>query len=510
MSVGTKLNLFGLFFVILIILFGAVSFVENRKLTQIDQQVYTAGQQDITRDPARTEVKRTTNTVFLALIVFGLMGALGFLVVVRSVTSPLVELIRQTEAVKTGRVDVTIASQLMKRKDELGRFAQVFNDLLRRLQYMYVEIEEQVKERTAELRKFQQAVESSTDGVVITDREFKIAYVNPAFERLSGFSVRKLIGKNANTHLISTKMPEELIGNLVRTVTSGEPFIADDMLLANTDLPVRLSIFPVLEDDKPTLFVALVQDISALKAIDQAKTEFVSLASHQLRTPLSTVSWYTEMLLSGDAGKITKEQKKYLEEIYHGNQRMVDLVNDLLNVSRLELGTFMIEPKPTDLGKLARSVVDELKPQMNAKKLKFIPTFAKNLPVINVDPKLMRIVFQNLLSNSLRYTSEKGTVWMDMKLHEQKGVLSISISDTGWGIPQAQQDKIFTKLFRADNVRERDTQGTGLGLYMVKSIIDQSGGTIWFESEENKGTTFFVEIPLEGMKKKKGKTRLAK
>ncbi len=263
---------------------------------------------------------------------------------------------------------------------------------------------------------------------------------------------------------------------------------------------------PVFLPDSKTVdrLLLLVEDITKEKQIDKAKTEFVSLASHQLRTPLSTVNWYTEMLLAGYTGEINEKQKKYLDEIYRGNQRMVELVNALLNVSRLELGTFVVEPEPTDIVVLAKSAIDEQKNVIDQKKLKFSDHFANDVPKINVDPKLLHMVFQNLLSNAVKYTLEGGSIEFGISLDKEKRYVNIRVADTGYGIPKNQQDKIFTKLFRADNVRKKDTEGTGLGLYIVKSIIEHTEGTIRFESEENKGTTFYISLPIEGMKKKEG------
>jgi len=181
---------------------------------------------------------------------------------------------------------------------------------------------------------------------------------------------------------------------------------------------------------------------------------------------------------------------------------MVGLVNAILNVSRIELGTLAIEPKPTDFRKVADSVVDELSPHIKNKKLNIEKSYDKNLPIINADLQLIRIVFQNLLSNSVKYTPNGGVI--SLTIAEKKPNLLITVSDTGCGIPGQQQSKIFTKLFRADNVREKETDGTGLGLYIVKSVVEQSGGKIWFESKEDRGTTFYFTIPLEGMKKKDG------
>ena len=284
-------------------------------------------------------------------------------------------------------------------------------------------------------------------------------------------------------------------------------------------IALRMAAVPVRDDAGTLRFVAVVfDDVTKEKEIDRAKTEFVSLASHQLRTPLSSINWYSEMLLDGDAGKITKEQKKYLQEIYRGNKRMVDLVDALLNVSRIELGTFMVEPIPMNVVLAAASVLADLKQTIKKKKIVLKEVYAKDIPQLMADSKLMRIIFQNIFSNAVKYTPEGGSVLLAIEVLKKgqmvdgkkvsREMLLITVADTGYGIPKEQQDKVFTKMFRADNVRERDPEGTGLGLYLVKSIVEHVNGTIWFESEEGKGSTFYIALPLEGMKKKEGTRHL--
>jgi signal transduction histidine kinase len=267
------------------------------------------------------------------------------------------------------------------------------------------------------------------------------------------------------------------------------------------------SITPILDrKGEVEFFVALERDITKEKQIDKAKTEFVSLASHQLRTPLSAINWYAEMLLAGDAGKLNTEQDKYIKEIYNGNQRMVALVNALLNVSRIELGTFAVEPQPTDFSAVAKSVIGEVQPQIKEKKINFSFNYDKTLPLIEADPKLVRILIQNLLTNAIKYTPVNGKI--SITLIKKGSNVEISVADTGYGIPEAAKHKIFEKLYRADNVREKETEGTGLGLYIVKNIVDQDSGKVWFESEENKGSIFHISLPLKGMNKKTGSKEL--
>ena len=175
---------------------------------------------------------------------------------------------------------------------------------------------------------------------------------------------------------------------------------------------------------------------------------------------------------------------------------MVSLVNALLSVSRMDLGTFVFEPEPTDIVALVQNVIDEQRFHVDSKKITLTTTVEHSMPLIQADAKLLSMVVQNLLSNSVKYTPLKGTVDISLRILPDHQTLLLTIKDSGYGIPENQQSKIFTKLFRADNVREKDTEGTGLGLYIAKSIVDSSGGKIWFESTEGTGTIFYVELPL--------------
>jgi signal transduction histidine kinase len=253
------------------------------------------------------------------------------------------------------------------------------------------------------------------------------------------------------------------------------------------------------------LFVILLIK-KMLIQVDVAKTEFVSLASHQLKTPLTTIGWYAEMLAAGRGGELTSKARAYVEKIFHNNQRMVALVNSLLNVSRIEMGTLIIFPEPISIVKIADNVLEELFLAIEIKALKINKLYDKNTPLIFADPQLVRIVLQNLLSNAVKYTQKNGKIFVVIK--KQAENIHITISDTGCGIPAYQQQQIFTKLFRADNAKAIETNGSGLGLYIVKAIIDQTGGKIWFESAENKGTNFNITLPIKGMKKKAGSVNL--
>ena len=223
---------------------------------------------------------------------------------------------------------------------------------------------------------------------------------------------------------------------------------------------------------------------------DRAKNEFVSLASHQLRTPLSTVNWYAEILLGEDAGKINEDQRGYLEEIYNGNQRMIELVNALLYV---DLGSFAVNAKLTNIKEVADGVLSEFSRHVKRKNTEIEKNYEEGSLMAHTDPSLIWIALQNLISNAIKYTPEGGKVTVGVK-REEKNII-VSVSDNGYGIPKSAQKKIFTRLFRADNVVQV-SEGTGLGLYLVKAVADQTKGKAWFKSEENKGSTFYLSIPI--------------
>jgi PAS domain S-box-containing protein len=357
-----------------------------------------------------------------------------------------------------------------------------------------------------DLRKFKLALDNVSDHVTITDKEGIVVYVNNAVEKITGYSPMETIGKKAGI-LWKLPMSKEYYQNLWHTIKGQKKIFMGEIQNRRKNGQIytaMISISPVLDDNGDILFfVGLERDITLEKKIDQAKTEFISLASHQLRTPLTAISWYTEMLLAGDVGKLVSAQKKYLEEIHNGSKRMIDLVNTLLNVSHFELGTFNIKPEQVKLKDVAESVLLELKPQIIAQNLTIDKNYDPALPVIFTDLKLVRIIIENLLSNAVKYVSANGKITFDISVQESNAL--ITVWNNGMAIPKEAQPKIFTKLFRDDLAQKKDPNGNGLGLYIVKTIVENFGGKIYFKSEKDKGTAFYVILPLAGVKKEEGK-----
>lgn len=223
------------------------------------------------------------------------------------------------------------------------------------------------------------------------------------------------------------------------------------------------------------------------------KTEFLSVASHQLRTPLGSMKWNLESLLAGDAGVLKKDIKVILKDVYDSNKRMLTLVNDLLNVSRIDQGRIKDDPKETDIKELIDASIREIGPLAKQKDVEISTQIASKLPHITLDPTRFYEVIKNLLSNGVKYNKPGGMVTINV---EHSGdFVSIKVTDTGMGIPRNDQPKIFSKFFRAKNAVVSETEGTGLGLFVVKSYVEGWGGTVECKSTEGKGTEFTLRIP---------------
>lgn len=348
------------------------------------------------------------------------------------------------------------------------------------------------------------------EGLIVINSDEKVIFYNEAAAKISGFGVEKVLNQPYFQVLkFVHENDEERNDDFVKYVFHyNEPKNnSQNVYLKQADgdkVPLAISAAPLRNRAGKVLgCIVVFRDITQEKEVDKAKTEFVSLASHQLKTPMSAVNWYSEMLMDEDVGKLTDKQKDFLKEIREGNDRMVKLVNGLLNVSRIDMGTLSVIPEPVDLKVMFDSAISELKFGTTAKKIKIVKEYDATLPKINLDVNLMRIVVQNLLSNAVKYSREGGEIKVEVKKQNAKDVF-IAVRDSGYGIPKKQQPSIFKKLFRADNVKTLKVEGTGLGLYVAKSVVEAFGGKIWFESEENKGTAFYITLPLKGVKAKTG------
>ncbi|MBI2639532.1 MAG: Cache 3/Cache 2 fusion domain-containing protein [Candidatus Sungbacteria bacterium] len=248
--------------------------------------------------------------------------------------------------------------------------------------------------------------------------------------------------------------------------------------------------------------ILLVRDVTRERVLSRLKTEFISIAAHQLRTPLSAVKWTLRVILDGDAGKISTAQREYLESTYDVNERMIKLVNDLLNVSRIEEGRFEYQFREEDILAMIETAAWPYKELAGKKGISMLLEKPKApLPLVVLDKDRFQMIIQNLLENAISYTPAGGII--KIALAEEQGEIGISVSDTGIGIPMSDQKRLFGKFYRSEGAVKMNPHGSGLGLFIARNIVLRHGGTISVKSEVGKGTTFHFTVPKAGPSKKR-------
>jgi signal transduction histidine kinase len=433
--------------------------------------------------------------------------------------------------IKVSRVCAVLTNFSFARKNML-------NDNNLNVIHTIVENAEHRIERLKELVSSEQSrvsdlVGSMTNGVLMFDNAGTIVVTNPAAQQFLniGNKEKKItdIFKKIKEEIVPSaeagkKKEIDLQTQVYNALADGKPKHIDELLLGQKTL--EMFIAPVRDYEKNVSGGALIlHDITHLKEIDRMKTEFVSIASHQLRTPLTAIKLFIEMLADEKVGSLTKKQKEYVGDVTASTERMIKLVNDLLNVSRLETGRLKIEPVPTDIIAFVKEIVEDAMPLCQPKgcTITFEPPTEK-IAKVPIDAELLRQVVHNLITNAIRYSQDRGKIVISLQqlttdnlpvtakgvqMSNVKDHWLISVADQGIGIPKEAKAKIFEKFYRADNARKAETEGSGLGMYLAKMIMETSGGKIWFDSEEGKGTTFYVTIPKNGMEAKKGERGVA-
>jgi len=364
------------------------------------------------------------------------------------------------------------------------------------------DVEESKRQIEAERRREVASFEALAEGVLAADKAGRIFLCNPTAASILGVSADAVIGEQIEGVLrlfreddavMQTHAFEEAFAG--KTVALGER-----LRLTRPDgstLPVSGNIAPY-EDDGDGKFgvVAAFRDVTVEREIDRQKSDFISIASHQLRTPLSALRWFLDLLLGGDAGALKPKQKEYLTDMSASVTRMVKLVGDLLDISRIESGRTKPNPERIESKAFAEALAKEFEPIVKQQKVALTVEVDEGTGTFFADPSLAHQALSNVVSNALKYTQEGGSVRLIVR--SEGGGTVFEVRDTGLGIPKSQQYRVFDKFFRGENVISRETVGSGLGLNLVKTIMDLSRGQVWFTSAEGKGTTFYLSFPNDG------------
>ncbi len=397
----------------------------------------------------------------------------------------------------------------VKTKDEIGILADSFNAMVTSLKISYDKLNISKRKEKTIRERLEIIMRSMGDGVFVVDKNKKILLFNKKLEEFSGWShkqargmpcseVVKMFNPTKKINICKKDCPVDKVFKTGKVVP-----LSNNVCLTNKNgelLSVAGSAAPIKDTKGHTIdSVVILRDVTKEREINRAKSEFVSLASHQLRTPLTGIKWFLELLIKEKAGKLNKKTKNYLQQVFISNERMIKLVNDLLNISRIESGkNFKIIKQNVNIDDILDKVLENVSIFAKQRKIRIIKKLSIKNVQIMVDLDKLVYILENILNNAIKYSEPDNNV--EIACYKKDKKVIFSVKDNGIGIPISQQKRIFQKFFRADNAVLKDSVGSGLGLYVAKNIIDAHHGNIWFESQGKKGTIFYVSLPLKKYK----------
>ncbi len=327
------------------------------------------------------------------------------------------------------------------------------------------------------------------EGILVIDENEKVSMINPKAKKILGIKERAVKGLPViDLARLSDIRP------IVPYFLSLNGILSEKINLKK--IVVELSVIPLIFEEKNMGRLIILRDITRETVSEKMKTNFILSVAHQLKTSAASVKWSTKMFLSGDFGKINKEQKDVIGRLYKRNDALIFLIDNLLDAEKIEDRAYSYKKTLIDVQDLVQSAIIYFQDKIRSKKIKV--KFEKpqqRLPKIMIDKEKIGSVIQSLFDNALKYTGIGGSMYVFLEGDEKN--IKFQIKDSGIGIPKEQQSEIFNKFFRAANANKIETNGSGLGLFIAKKIVEDHNGSIWFESEENKGSIFSFTLPIE-------------
>lgn len=371
-------------------------------------------------------------------------------------------------------------------------------NLERKVEARTIELNEAVRTLMVEGSKREAILEGVADGVLYADAEGEITVFNAAAERLLGIPRRLVLGNSLEGFAAQLNLPGEIWKKMpqywqeLRERPQDVNFIEERYEFEERTFNVRLA--PVVRDNQFLGIVAVLRDITKEVELNRAKVEFVSSVSHELRIPMTSIKGYSDLLLMGAGGQLTEQQNEFISTIRNNAERLAVLVNDLLDISRVETGRLQLEIEKVDLSHVAGDVVAALRPRAEEKGQALTNEVPGNLPFVRADPNRVAQILTNLIGNAIAYTPEKGRIRVIGRLLD--GEVELDVIDNGIGIPAEEQARIWERFYRSDHPVVSEQVGTGLGLPIVRSLVELQGGKVWVESELGKGSTFSLTLPV--------------
>jgi two-component system sensor histidine kinase VicK len=357
-----------------------------------------------------------------------------------------------------------------------------------------------------EYTDFDYLVSHLSDGVVEYDNQKTILRLNRAAEQMFGVKASDIVGFRLTADAKNEPNLAPLAELVYPTQHTSRNEKEDGTENEATEITIKhaskgeqhLRVFTIPRIDPRSRqligYIRIARDVTEDEIISSNKSDLVTIVSHQLRTPLAGIKWILQALVEGDFGALTPTQRDLIKKGWEANEGLIGLIDDMLDVAKIERSEFTYNFETRDIIAFIRDIVKSRADQAQAKNITIMESYAEQSLSTPIDQKRMRIALSNVLDNALHYSPPNGTITVSAK-RDQNSCL-VNIMDTGIGIPERDKPKLFNKYFRAENAQRIRTQGTGLGLFLVKTIVTGHGGTVWFESQEGKGTTFFISIPL--------------
>ncbi len=441
--------------------------------------------------------------LIISVLLMGCAAIIGYFLAT-SLTAPLTRLAARLHLLKPGHWSFR---RTVHTGDEVEALDRVIADLSSRLKKTYDHLEELVAERTQELQKAyaldRAILDGIESGVITVDTQGVITDANPAAYALLGYKKEEMIGKPAVEVLrVSQRRLEGTADQhpVTLALSARQSFRSNSfqhMSLLKQDqtlLPVTLTVTPLMQEQTSLGAIVLFQDMTEERQIDYMKSEFITLASHQLRTPLSAVRWNLE-LMGEENGALSESQKAFLQEISNSSTRMANVLDELLRAAKLEESERTVTLQQIDLVAFLQRIAHDNEPMALKSTIRLTLALPEQPVSITTDPLLLEVTVQNILANAMKYSNAGSEVHLSMTASPTAA--TIAVEDHGMGIPAGEQSRVFHRFFRAHNIRQKDTDGSGLGLYIAKHSIETLGGTISFVSTEGKGSVFTISIPLQ-------------
>lgn len=353
-------------------------------------------------------------------------------------------------------------------------------------------------EMNKQAKKISAVLSNFVDPIIFIDKYGCLGMVNPSAESILGIRRRDIGKELGSLKWKNDELKKIICENNVQTFgkIADDPAGLKEIFLMQGDEQIYYKVLSteVVSDSEDFIgTLKIFYNLTKEKALDRSKSEFLSVAAHQLRTPLSAVKWIIESFINKELGEVTPDQKQYLDMASISNQKMITMVNEFLNVSKIEAGSLIYDFQACDVKEVIDGVRVDVENIAKNKKIRLIFTLEENLPKIMADKRKIFIVIENLISNAINYTPESGKILVDVKKQDENVI--ISVKDNGIGIPKKELEKIFTKFFRASNAVRVQPDGSGLGLFIIKNIVKIHKGDVIIESEEGVGTKFIVKLP---------------